>query len=125
MVYSVQAKENSVSGGVGKVAGIYERGNFIVITCDLSDKWSLQPEPPLICNANGLDNSRSSTKGQTFNNGTMVGSIDGGNSFFPVGTRCELTITTDFTNLTLYCWDSDNNNNSGAINANIQVLIES
>ena len=120
MEYSVQAKENSRSGGTGKDAGTYSRGCLVIISSSLEDTWALGQGQNLTCNANGIKNSKSSNGRQTFNNGTLVGSIDGGESFFPVGTHCQLTITTNNTQLKLYCWDSDKDNNNGAISVYIQ-----
>jgi hypothetical protein len=121
MEYSVQAFDNSVTGGTGKVAGTYKRGDLLIITCNPQDTWKLSPD--LACNADGLDNhehQKNPPNGIVINTGTMVGSLDKGNSFFPVGTLCELSITTDNTELQLFCWDSDKDNNSGAISAFVQ-----
>lgn len=121
MEYSVQAKENSVSGGIGKDAGTYSRGSFVVISCNPQDIWFLAENQGLPCNANGLDNHPYDRNGMIINGGTIVGSIDNGMSFFPVGTLCQLSITADNTQLKLYCWDSDKDNNSGAISAYVQA----
>jgi hypothetical protein len=118
MEYIVQAKENSTTGGVGKDAGTYNRGNFVIITCNPEDEWNLGGSL-LKCNANGVAGHRNPI--WSINGGTMVGSIDGGKSFFPVGTLCQLMITADNTNLTLYCLDTDKDNNSGGISAQIQT----
>ncbi|WP_046758491.1 hypothetical protein [Kordia jejudonensis] len=125
MEYSVQAKENSVTDGTGKEAGTYQRGSLVIITSNPEDQWYLADNQGLDCNADGLSvsdytHARYTKDGTTINLGTMVGSIDDGNSFFPVGTICELSITSDNTQLKLYCWDSDKVNNSGAINAYVQ-----
>ncbi len=120
MEYSVQANENYIgTTGEGKEAGTYNRGNLVVITCNPEDVWYLYPNEGLRSNANGLDNRPYEINGLTINAGTMVGSLDNGNSFFPVGTICQLSITSDNTQLKLYCWDSDQNN-SGAISAYVQ-----
>lgn len=120
MEYSVQAKENSVTGGVGKDAGTYSRGSLVIITSNPEDIWRLAENQTLPSNANGLDGHPYNRNGMIINAGTMVGSLDDGASFFPVGTLCQLSITSDDTNLKLYCWDSDKDNNSGAISAYVQ-----
>ena len=120
MEYSVQAKENSVSGGTGKDAGTYSRGSLVIITSNPEDVWQLADNQTLPSNANGLNSHPHNRSGMTMNVGTMAGSLDNGVSFFPVGTICELSITSDNTNLKLYCWDSDKDNNSGAISAYVQ-----
>ncbi len=118
MEYIVQANENSTTGGIGKSAGTYNRGDLVIISCSQEDEWNLGGLG-LKCNANGLKDNKSPE--WSINLGTMVGSIDGGKSFFPVGTLCELTITANVTQLTLYCLDIDKDNNSGGISAEIQT----
>jgi hypothetical protein len=73
------------------------------------------------CNANRNDISVATIKNQRYYIGTMVGTFDNGNSFFLVGTFCQLSITTNDTQLKLYCWDQNKDNNSGAITAYIRV----
>jgi len=119
MKYSVQAKENSINGGVGVEAGSFNRGAVVTITCDPKDKWNIAPEKQYSCNADGVNQYNHTQNGLTLAFGTMVGSIDDGNSFFPVGTLCKLTITADNTKLKLYCWDTTKGDDSGAIIANV------
>ncbi|MFO0795137.1 MAG: hypothetical protein U0586_13885 [Candidatus Brocadiaceae bacterium] len=130
VIINVDAKLNSVSGGIGKTTGLMVvPGKLYVISVDKRDTWNLSSnDPNYNVNANGVGNpygnngiQQSSTKGAfTFLNGSLVGSLDGGVTFFPVGTKMEMTALRSGP-LTLYCWDSDNYNNSGSVAADVEV----
>ena len=122
----VSAKWNSVSDGRGAETGLYvEQGQLLVIHADASDTWSLG-SGRRTCNANGLGNPL----GQDFGvyslgdfecvYGALVGSLNQGQTFFGIGTYLVMTALLSG-DLTLYCWDSNSNDNDGEITAYIQV----
>jgi hypothetical protein len=122
--FIVKAKENSVSGGAPLVTGISMKpGQLLTITVPPDDTWSAGADDRT-SNANGLGNPLGGNFG-TFNKnnfnylyGSLVGSLDGGKTFFPVGTRLEMTILAAG-KLSLYYWDSNNQDNSGSVTATV------
>lgn len=78
-------------------------------------------------NANGLSNPFGGNyglftqSGFSFFYGSLVGSLDGGKTFFPVGTRMEMSILIPEGRLTLYYWDSNKADNSGSVIATVAV----
>jgi len=58
--------------------------------------------------------------GFSFLYGSLVGSLDDGKTFFPVGTRLEMTILGSG-QLSLFYWDSNNQDNSGSVTATVVV----
>lgn len=125
--FTVMAKQNSAgTGGIGLSTGIgLKPGQLLTINVDPCDTWSARPDWPG-SNANGLGNPFSNSNGQltqkgfSFLWGSLVGSMDGGKTFFAVGTRLELTILSTG-KLVLYYWDSDSANNSGSVVATVAV----
>jgi hypothetical protein len=123
----VDAQANSVVGGTGLNTGVNVRpGQLLTVTVDRADTWRAGPGAGRVSNANGLGNPLGQNFGQ-FTNGTfsflfgsLVGSLDGGTTFFPVGTRLELSVLRAGT-LTLYYWDSNSADNNGRVRAIIQV----
>lgn len=125
-VFHVRAKENSVSGGTGLNTGIgLKPGQLLVIGADPNETWSAGVADR-VSNANGLGNPLGGQYGlfargpQSFLYGALVGSLDGGRTFFGVGTNLTMTILTAGT-LTLYYWDSNNSDNSGGINVHVNI----
>lgn len=118
----VRAKENSVSGGVGLNTGIVVApGDLLTISARPDDTWSAGPGPRT-SNANGLGNPTGQNfgvytrNGFAFLYGSLIGSLDGGATFFAVGTRMEMTVLAPG-RLSLYYWDSNNADNSGSVTA--------
>lgn len=125
-VFQVNAKDNSVSGGVALNTGISLRpGQLLQISVDPNATWSAGVHDR-VSNANGLSNPLGGNYGlhirgpQSFLFGALVGSLDGGRTFFGVGTNLTMTIMTAGT-LTLHYWDSDNSDNSGVIDVRVSV----
>lgn len=125
--FVVRANQNSVTGGVGLNTGIsVGLGDLLTISVPPDDTWSAGPGNRT-SNANGLGNPLGQNFGVFTKNGfsaqfgSLVGSLDGGNTFFAVGTRMEMTILAPNGHLTLYYWDSDNVNNSGSVTATVAV----
>ncbi|WP_143569871.1 hypothetical protein [Tenacibaculum agarivorans] len=121
--YDVFAKGNSVSGGVGLIIGEYEVGQTVVINTDPNDIWNLsRNDPEFNSNADGglvVDPDATYVKeGQEFIVGALVGSFDNGTTFFKVGSQFQTTITTS-SELRLYCWDSNNNDNFGSLKVTV------
>jgi hypothetical protein len=125
-VFRVSAKLHSVSVGTGLDTGIALRpGQLLQISVDPNDTWSagvLDRES----NANGLSNPLGGNYGlhlrggQSFLFGSLVGSLDGGRTFFGVGTNLTMTILTAGT-LTLYYWDSNDADNTGIVEVRVNV----
>lgn len=124
--FQVRARDNSVSGGVGLNTGIgVQPGQRLRISANANDTWRLGGGNR-VCNANGLGNPLGGNFGfhtrgpQSFLFGALVGSLDGGRTFFGVGTQLVMTILTSGT-LTLYCWDSNNADNAESIQVNVTI----
>lgn len=122
--FVVQAAANSVSGGVGLNTGInVVPGDLLTISVDPNDLWRAG-NGPRESNANGLGNpfgngfGTYTKNGSTFLFGSLVGSLNNGATFFPVGTRLEMTMVGPGT-LTLHYWDSNNADNSGSVTATV------
>lgn len=132
-VFNVDANSHSVSVA-GRAAGLntgvtVKPGNLLVINASKQDTWALGAAQHT-SNANGLGNPiglkvpNFTLRGTSFSflPGTLVGSLDNGLTFFPIGTRMEQTITKNGGGtLKLYTWDSDNANNSGTIAVDVDV----
>jgi hypothetical protein len=128
--FNVSAKLNSVSGGVGLNTGItVAPGKLLVISADKNDVWSLGAGSRT-GNANGLGNPFGGNFGNftkpltnfSFLFGTLVGSLDNGLTFFPIGTRMEQSIVkSGGGTLRLYAWDANSADNSGSIAVNVEV----
>ncbi len=124
--FTVKAKENSVSGGVPMDTGIaLAPGQLLTISVAPNDTWSAGADNRT-SNANGLGNPLGGNfgtftkNGSTFLYGSLVGSMDGGRTFFPVGTRLEMTILGPG-KLSLFYWDINNADNSGSILATVTL----
>lgn len=118
--FTVKAKQHSVSGGVGLNTNLnLQPGQLLVISVDPRDTWSAGAADRT-SNANGLGNPMGGNYGQftrgsqSFLYGSLVGSLDGGQTFFGVGTTLTMTVLTQGM-LNLYFWDSNNQDNSGEI----------
>jgi hypothetical protein len=126
--FEVKAKENSVTGGTPLKTGIaVAPGDILVVNVPPNQSWFLVTgQEDAEANANGRR-----PKAKTllalyrignfeFVYGALVGSFDGGKSYFPVGTHLTMTILNSGT-LTLHFWDSDSANNSGSVKATVEV----
>lgn len=125
--FEVKAKENSVSGGSPMVTGVsVTKGQLLTISVSPDDKWSAGVADRE-SNANGLSNPFGGDYGVfTLNNfsflyGSLVGSLDGGKTFFAVGTRMEMSILIPAGRLTLYYWDVNNADNTGSVTATVAL----
>jgi hypothetical protein len=64
-------------------------------------------------------------KNQVFQAGALVGSFDGGKSFFSVGLASTISLSEyskdlKAVELTLYCWDNYEGDNAGTISVGIE-----
>ncbi|MCF2146402.1 hypothetical protein IQ276_008055 [Desmonostoc muscorum LEGE 12446] len=102
-----------------------------VLTVDVhpKDLWNIYTETgqAYVVNANGLgeDNkTRYSTgwtsKNFTFQHGSLIGTLDDGKTYFPVGTHLKLTVLNPGTLKFIY-WDQDYRNNTGSVRAFVKV----
>ena len=139
----VFAQANSSTGGAGALTGVFlTLGQAFTVSAGLDDLWSAG-ELPRWSNADGLTADRFATgtdeSGEaagikigkdfgtwlpspyTFNApyGSLVGQIGAG-AFFLVGTNFSGTATASG-QLSLYYWDSNNEDNTGSIAATISA----
>lgn len=124
--FEVKAKENSVSGGAPLVTGIsVTKGELLTVSVPADDTWSAGAANRT-SNANGLGNPLGDDFGVfthgpfSFLYGSLVGSLDGGKTFFAVGTRMEMSII-PAGRLALYYWDVNKDDNSGSVTATVEV----
>lgn len=126
---TLNAKTNSISNPdfQGASAGFFTPGSVATISCNPNDEWEISAGGIHECNADGVEGAPFIFKEQSYRAGAMVGSFDGGNTFFPVGVNTEVRVlspgTRDNAELTLYCWDSDWANNSGNIAATVEGAV--
>ena len=125
----VKAKENSVSGGIALDTGItVAKGDRLIIKAAEDDTWS-SGAGDRISNANGLVAGNqhggaygtwTSPAGAAFPIGSLVGSLDGGKSFFLVGTQFDAPAPQAGT-LSLYYWDANNEDNAGSVTVSVDT----
>jgi hypothetical protein len=131
-IFTVRASVHSISNTTFPVASrglltttTVSPGQLLVIDVDKLDAWSIGASN-FNSNANGTGNPFGTNQGTfVFNNfkarfGSLVGSLDNGLTFFPVGTKLEMTILQPGT-LRLYCWDSDFANNVDFLQVHVEV----
>jgi len=124
--FVIKAKENSVVGGTPLDTGIdVKPGKFLTISVPPDETWSAGAGQRT-SNANGLSNPLGANFGTFSHNGfsylfgSLVGTIDGGKTFFPVGTQLEMTVLGPG-RLSLAYWDSINGDNSGSVTATVAL----
>jgi hypothetical protein len=124
--FLVAASANSVGGGTGLATGIsVAPGDLLTINASPEDLWLAGPGNRT-SNANGLGNpfggqfSTLNHNGFSFLYGSLIGSLDGGRTFFPVGTRLEMTVLAPGT-LSLYYWDLNSADNFGNVAVTVVV----
>jgi hypothetical protein len=140
-LYSVFAKDNSSTGGVGLATITLSTGQLFNVAVDPKDLWNAGPLPRW-SNADGLTGNLYATGsdesgqsagtliGQSFGlytqknfsapYGSLVGQIGSGN-YFLIGTNYSAVASAGGT-LYLYYWDSNNNDNTEKIVANVNVV---
>lgn len=122
----VSARRNGVSGGIGAQSNVFvEPGQLVMVHVDPADTWSAGAGKRT-SNAGGLGNPLGERRGVyrlgafAFLYGSLVGSLDGGQTFFGVG--CYLAMTAlQRGELRLYYWDAARDDNSGEVTAYIRV----
>ncbi|HCQ17140.1 MAG TPA: hypothetical protein DIU20_12805 [Cryomorphaceae bacterium] len=130
----VHARDNSTGKPqiTGASGGRYALGSVLVINCSDDDEWEISEGGLHEVNANGVPDELipSSALPGEFQAGCMVGSLDGGQTFFSVGTCLRMRILGgtkvegNQVDLTLYCWDSDYENNEGRITATVSSEVD-
>ncbi len=123
----VKAKENSFVGGIALETGItVAKGDRLIVKVAEDDIWS-SGAGDRISNANGMVAGNkhggvygtwTSPAGHTFPYGSLVGSLDGGKTFFLVGTQFDAPAPQEG-KLSLYYWDHINTDNSGFVTVTI------
>jgi hypothetical protein len=102
-------KNNSGIGVPCNTGLVVKKGDELTIKVPVEQKWVNGPNlnPQTAPNANGSGNI--SIKGFELPLCSLVGSLDGGKTFFFVGTKFEKTMT-ESGPLSLFFWDTDDNN---------------
>jgi hypothetical protein len=129
--FEVKAKENSATGGNALNTGVVvAKGDRLIIKVAEDDTWSAGGSERT-SNANGLvagnkyggvfGTYTSPTTGATFPFGSLVGSLDGGKSYFLVGTQFDGPVPQAGT-LSLLYWDMNNHDNSGSITVSVETV---
>jgi len=124
--FVVKANQHSISGGVPMNTGVaLNPGQLLTISASPDDTWSAGAANRT-SNANGLGNPLGGNFGTfakgdfVFLYGSLIGSLDGGKTFFAVGTRLEMTILAPG-KLSLYYWDVNKADNTGEVTATVAV----
>ncbi len=121
VVVKVDANINNVSGGVPCNTGVVvNKGDLLTISVPVSQKWSNDPKYPNVCNANGIASTIIDVNGYKFPLCSLVGSLDGGKTFFVVGSKFEKTMAVSG-QLSLHFWDTIGANNSGFVTPTISL----
>ena len=102
-----------------------QQGDSLIIDVSPRDFWNLGGGV-WIRNANGTQAKGEMANEVVQNNhkfiyGCLAATLDGGKTFFSVGTHLEMTVLNAGT-LCLCCWDGDYGNNSGSVKACVQVI---
>jgi hypothetical protein len=134
--FDIDAKANSVMQATAPLllkTGLgLQPGDFVTIDVHPFDFWSiLQGDLNFDVNANGrrsdgtfrfgLGYDRYDAFGHNFTYGSLVGTLDGGKTFFPVGTHLQMTVL-NTGNLAFACWDIDWAGNQGIVRAYVKVV---
>lgn len=137
---TVYANENSYSGGKALKLSIGKRspGDIITVTVPVISTWSsggqsyqvnangagiqtIGPNQPIAINWDQFVIGEAD--GYKFGIGSLIGSLDQGNSLVPIGTDFTTTILSkDVSELWLYYWDINIVDNSGQIQASVTVI---
>ncbi|MBO3460744.1 hypothetical protein G7B40_035875 [Aetokthonos hydrillicola Thurmond2011] len=100
-------------------------GDLLKIDASPKDLWS--PDGGFFTNANAIavagnrGYDRVTSKGQYYRISSLIGTLDEGKTFFPVGTHLEMTVL-KAGSLSLLYWDVDWGNNYGFIKAFVQII---
>ncbi|MBO3460743.1 DUF4114 domain-containing protein [Aetokthonos hydrillicola Thurmond2011] len=130
--FDVDAKANAIYPKLGvspllKTGLCLQPGDVITVDVHPLDFWSLGVGDS---NLNFTTNGRRSDGtfwadlnilNHIFKFGSLVGTLDGGKTFFQVGTHLQMT-SLNTGNFALACWDSSPDNNQGLVRAYIKVV---
>ncbi|MFB2919570.1 hypothetical protein [Aerosakkonema funiforme] len=131
----IDAVKNCSTDGALKTTDIkVKEGQLLIVDVDPTKTWSpRKDERKLLVNANGIsaltNNIDSLYKEATIVNwnyesefalGSLIGTLDNGKSYFPVGTHLSMTILREG-NLSFFFWGGDANTNTGAVTATVTV----
>jgi hypothetical protein len=122
--FVVKAKDHSVSENGVLLPTFISVAHHQILTVSVpaDQLWGCAEGQTYTSNANGLSNLGAwSHNGLTAFVGSLVGSLDGGTSFFGIGTRLEMSILIPGGDLHLGYWDSDSDNNHGSVTATVAV----
>ena len=122
LVTTVDAKNNSIAGGVGGADSFILVANS-TFSVTATGTWQNDPNPAYLSDANGHANSTYTYDGSTFDIGALVGQIANG-AYFLVGTSLLNASTGAGGQLKLFYWDSDAYNNLGQVEATVSAVPE-
>jgi hypothetical protein len=130
--FDVDSQANSVTQTVPsllKTGLCLQPGDLITVDVHPLDFWFVHNELRFNLTANGrrsdgafnADYIQLDKFGHSFLFGSLVGTLDGGKTFFPVGTHLQMTAL-NTGHLSLACWDWDAAPNKGVIRAYVKVV---
>jgi hypothetical protein len=128
----VKAKENSINGGIALDTGITVAiGDRLIIKAAETETWSCGAAADMTSNADGLvagnkyggvyGTMKSPTTSDNFPYGSLVGSLDGGKSFFLVGIQFDASVAQAGT-LSLCFWDGNSEDNTGSVTVSVDTV---
>jgi hypothetical protein len=129
--FEVKAKENSIIGGTALNTGFaVAKGDRLIIKAAEDDTWACGGGD-MTSNANGLiagnkyggvyGTMPAPTTGGSFPFGSLVGSLDGGQSYFLIGTTFDAAVAQAGT-LCLCFWDGNSEDNIGSITVSVDKV---
>ncbi|MFB2975484.1 hypothetical protein [Microseira sp. BLCC-F43] len=131
----IDSVKNCSTDGSLKTTDIkLKEGQLLIVNVDPEKTWTPRKnEPQLWVNANGISAVTnkidrlykeativSQQNEFEFALGSLIGTLDGGKTYFPVGTHLEMTILRDG-DLSFFFWGGDANTNAGSLTATVEV----
>ncbi|GET41275.1 hypothetical protein [Microseira wollei] len=126
--FDINARVHSLTGGTRLNTGIeLEPGDLLKVNVDPKDLWNMAwMDRNSDVNANAINKNKSWPWGYhgspfSFRMGNLIGTLDGGKTYFAVGTHLEMTVLSKGT-LSFLVWDLDYLNNRGFVRAFVKVV---
>jgi hypothetical protein len=99
---------------------VVSQGQIVTITTSPAVRWSIGTN--LWCTAGGSTIAIPPFKGFNAVAGALVGSLDGGGTFFGIGLFLQMSVVVSSpSKLSLCCWDGYYPDNSGSLTVNVLV----
>ncbi|WP_392533087.1 DUF4114 domain-containing protein [Nostoc sp. C117] len=133
--FDIHSKVHSINGKMATETHLntniqLKPEDVLIVDVHPKDLWSIYSENRVWdINANGVAESDNKTrygnglptKNFNFTYGSLVGTLDDGKTYFPVGTHLKLTVLNPGT-LKFVHWDSDYTSNNGSVRAFLNVI---